>query len=183
MPHDYWCVIPELSASNWTTDQIRNISSQRHGFDNCKVADLNYKQLAQYSFEEAYSMDLPTPVSEVSCHNRPQSYFDYEPKEKITIVQEWDLVCENSFWRTTVQVGVSVGKFVGATTFGILSDKYGRRISFFFGTLLYLIGSIVTTCSPWYWLFLAGRVCLGVSASGLFYGAFAMCKCTLFEIT
>lgn len=84
-------------------------------------------------------------------------------------------MCEHSFWRTTVAVAVSLGKFVGATSFGLLSDKAGRKVSFMFGALFYIIGSLLTAFSPWYWLFLIGRVFLGSSSSGLFYGAFSLC--------
>lgn len=89
---------------------------------------------------------------------------------------QWDLVCENSFWRTTVATAVSVGKFIGATSFGIMSDKYGRKTSFILGSIFYISGSVLTTFSPWYWLFLIGRVLLGSSSSGLFYPAFSLCK-------
>lgn len=88
-------------------------------------------------------------------------------------------MCEHSFWRTTVAVAVSLGKFVGATSFGLLSDKAGRKVSFMFGALFYIIGSLLTAFSPWYWLFLIGRVFLGSSSSGLFYGAFSLCMLEL----
>lgn len=89
---------------------------------------------------------------------------------------QWDLICEKSFWRTTVATAVSVGKFLGATTFGILSDKYGRKTCFIIGSIFYIAGSVLTTFSPWYWLFLIGRVLLGSSSSGLFYPAFSLCN-------
>lgn len=90
--------------------------------------------------------------------------------------RQWDLICEKSFWRTTVATAVSIGKFLGATTFGILSDKYGRKTCFIIGSIFYITGSVLTTFSPWYWLFLIGRVFLGSSSSGLFYPAFSLCK-------
>lgn len=85
-------------------------------------------------------------------------------------------MCENSFWRTAVAVAVSLGKFIGATAFGVLSDKYGRKKCFIIGSLFYVTGSVLTSFSPWYWIFLIGRVLLGSSSSGLFYPAFSLCK-------
>lgn len=89
---------------------------------------------------------------------------------------QWNLICENSFWRTAVAVAVSLGKFFGATAFGVLSDKYGRKTCFIIGSLFYITGSILTSFSPWYWVFLIGRVLLGSASSGLFYPAFSLCK-------
>lgn len=96
---------------------------------------------------------------------------------------QWDLVCENSVWRTAVQVALSVGKFLGATTFGIISDKYGRRTSCTIGAALHILGGVLTTFSPWYWFFLLGRFALGASSSGLFYAGFALCMhCALCSV-
>lgn len=92
--------------------------------------------------------------------------------EKLTL--QWDLVCENNVWRTLVQVAVSAGKCIGASTAGIVSDKFGRRNAFAGGAVLYTAASILTTFSPWYWPFLIGRFFLGSSASGLFYPAIIM---------
>lgn len=83
-------------------------------------------------------------------------------------------MCENNVQRTLVQVAVSAGKCVGASTVGILSDKFGRRNSFAGGAIIYTIGSLLTTYSPWYWPFLIGRFFLGSAASGLFYPALIM---------
>lgn len=73
-------------------------------------------------------------------------------------------------------MALSIGKFLGATTFGILSDKFGRRTSCTIGAGLHILGGILSTFSPWYWLFLLGRLSLGASSSGLFYAGFTLCK-------
>ncbi|XP_062951240.1 solute carrier family 22 member 20-like [Cynocephalus volans] len=44
-----------------------------------------------------------------------------------SIVTEWDLVCEHKSLKSIAQSIFMVGHLVGATTFGILSDRYGRQ--------------------------------------------------------
>lgn len=93
---------------------------------------------------------------------------------------KWDLICENEFWRTSTQVAVSFGKFVGASAFGVFSDKFGRKNAFTLGATFYTIGSLLDSFSPWYWPFFIGRMMLGSASSGLFYPALTICKSFLF---
>lgn len=164
--------------------------------DGCKILNWNYTQLSSFSYVDAvsYTQSQTNPES-ISCTYHPQNLYHYVQEPGASIVQEvyqriknpirlliktfhlqWDLICEKSFWRTSVATAVSVGKFLGATTFGILSDKYGRKTCFVIGSIFYITGSVLTSFSPWYWLFLIGRVLLGSSSSGLFYPAFSLCK-------
>lgn len=129
------------------------------------------------NFQEAqdFLKDKPLP-GEVSCLRTTGFEMYYHQAEGASIVPEWDLICERTALRSTVQVALSLGKFFGASTFGILSDKYGRKSSFTIAALLYVVSSLLTTFSPVYILLLLGRIGLGASASGVFYPAFALCK-------
>lgn len=128
------------------------------------------------SFEQAIASVRSKPrPAEVSCFSQNGAQMRYVI-DGSSIVPEWDLVCENSVWRTTVQVAVSFGKFVGASLFGILSDKFGRKNSFSLGVLCYTLGSLLTSFSMWYWPFLIGRVLLGAASSGIYYPALTIRK-------
>lgn len=143
--------------------------------DGCTILNYDYGDLATLPYDEALHFrqtnNLP---ADVSCLTAADIAFD--TSAGTSIVNEWNLICENSVWRTTVQVAVSFGKFVGASTFGILSDRFGRKTSFTLGALFYILGSLLTAFSPWYWPFVIGRVLLGAASSGIFYPALTMRK-------
>lgn len=142
----------------------------------CSVLNYDYFYLSSMQFDEAAASVHAKPrPAEVSCFRKEGARMRYTI-DGSSIVPDWDLVCENSVWRTTVQVAVSFGKFVGASFFGILSDKYGRKNSFTLGAVFFIVGSLLTSFSPWYWPFLVGRVLLGAASSGLFYPALTIRK-------
>jgi hypothetical protein len=43
---------------------------------------------------------------------------------------QWDLVCSRTPLRSTVQMAVALGKFIGALIFGFVADKYSIKIFF-----------------------------------------------------
>lgn len=174
LPADMWCGIEDLKYTNWTTQQIRNITEYGLKSKGCTLWDWNYWELSKLSYEDAlnYTHSNLKP-SEISCLLKENAFYEYDDRVS-SIVPEWNLVCENAVQRTSAQVFLSIGKFVGASTFGILSDKYGRRTSFILASVAYIAGSLITTAAPWYHIFLLGRFLLGTAASGLFYPAFAL---------
>lgn len=177
MPENYYCVVPSLLQRGWSHEEIRNISTAGGIATNgtCRILNWDYDRLAEMNYQDAlaYVGGEPQP-GEVSCLGTAGFEMHYEQEAGASIVPEWDLICERTALRSTVQVALSLGKFVGASTFGILSDKYGRKSSFTVAALLYVVASLLTTFSPVYFLLLLGRIGLGASASGVFYPAFAL---------
>ncbi|XP_055526448.1 organic cation transporter protein isoform X1 [Wyeomyia smithii] len=177
MPENYYCVVPDLMQKGWTHDEIRNISTVGGVNQNgtCTILNWDYSHLAEMNYVDAiaYVSQQQRPGL-VSCLGTPGFEMHYEQRPGASIVPEWNLICERTALRSTVQVALSVGKFFGASTFGVLSDKYGRKSSFTVAALLYVVASLLTTFSPYYILLLLGRIGLGASASGVFYPAFAL---------
>ncbi|XP_013097503.1 organic cation transporter protein [Stomoxys calcitrans] len=175
LPDDQWCEIDDLRAANWTNVQKRTIAHKDLTTKGCTIRDWDYKHLSSMSFEEAYNYtsmqaDIETP-NEISC--KAKGIYHYAAPDS-TFVANWDLVCDRAIQRTSAQVFVSLGKFLGSFTFGMISDKFGRKTSFTLGAAFFMISSIFCTFSPWYSLFLIGRFGLGAASSGLFYAAYAM---------
>lgn len=126
MPEDFWCAIPELEQGDWTLEQMRNISSPDN-HSKCHVLNWDYHLLSNHSYEEALelTMSMPRPAF-VRCGRNHNSYLAYDQKPGVSIVTEWDLVCDKIVYRTNVQMALSVGKFVGSSTLGIIADRYDK---------------------------------------------------------
>ncbi|XP_046431975.1 organic cation transporter protein isoform X1 [Neodiprion fabricii] len=163
----HWCAVPELSAANWTDSQIKNISSA----SSCSVYAYNYSYLAELGFEGAleYVSSNDNPGSE-SC--TAISYAD--DIDGTSIVAEWDLVCDRTALRSSVQMALSLGKFLGASTFGVIADKFGRRTSYIAGALLLIVAGPFSAVAPWYWLFMVLRALIGVSNSAIYHSSFTI---------
>ncbi|XP_065354205.1 organic cation transporter protein [Calliphora vicina] len=175
LPDDQWCSIEDLKTTNWTVDQIRSISQKDLNTKGCTVWDWDYGHLSKMTYDEAYNytsgMSEISLPAEVSC--KAKGGYNYTSPES-TFVADWDLVCERAVERTSAQVVIALGKFFGSFSFGIFSDKFGRKSSFTLGATFFVVSSFFCTFSPWYFLFLIGRFGLGSASSGLFYPAFAM---------
>jgi hypothetical protein len=131
--------VPALNHKNWNHSQIREIAipGGLNKNQSCDVYKWKYDAIADLSFEQAkiYVKTQPTPEI-VSCFDMKETdddyAFHYEQEKDVSFVPEWNLVCERTAYRSNVQVALSIGKFVGASTFGILSDKLVNLIAFKF---------------------------------------------------
>ncbi|XP_017856177.1 PREDICTED: organic cation transporter protein [Drosophila arizonae] len=175
LPDDQWCGIDALQHTNWTLAEKRSISEYELESGGCTIWDWDYEHLSRMSYSSALNytrrMAQINKPSVVSCKTKG-SYEYAEPET--TFVADWELTCERSIQRTSAQVALSLGKFCGSFSFGILADKFGRKTSFTLGAAFFIVGSIFCTFTPWYSVFLIGRFALGSASSGLFYPAFTM---------
>uniref|UniRef100_A0A0K8SDZ9 Major facilitator superfamily (MFS) profile domain-containing protein n=1 Tax=Lygus hesperus TaxID=30085 RepID=A0A0K8SDZ9_LYGHE len=165
LPTYSWCKIPALANTNWTGEEIRQISSPSpEAQENCVMYDWNYTMLSNLSFPEAlnYTSTHEKP-SETTCR-WGYSYIE----EMSSITTEWDLVCDNTPLRSTVQVAVAVGKFAGSFCFAMLADKFGRRVIFLLCCVLYMIAAPAVAMSPYYYFMLAMRLAVGVAGAGVY---------------
>uniref|UniRef100_T1PCT3 Major Facilitator Superfamily protein n=1 Tax=Musca domestica TaxID=7370 RepID=T1PCT3_MUSDO len=175
LPEDQWCEVDDLQSANWTEEQKRSIVHRDLDCKGCTIWDWDYRELSKMSYDEAYNytaamseISLPT---EIPC--KAKGSYAYSSPDG-TFVADWDLVCEKAIQRTSAQVFVSLGKFFGSFSFGMISDRFGRKTAFTLGAVFFMLSSIFCTFSPWYSLFLVGRFGLGSASSGLFYAAYAM---------
>nr|CAB3266155.1 solute carrier family 22 member 4-like [Phallusia mammillata] len=87
--------------------------------------------------------------------------WQYSKDMGVTVVTEFDLVCDDAWKRPTIQCIFMIGLMIGSLLGGTLSDRFGRRVvllsSFLGGGLLLLILSF----SHNYWCFVAVIFFLG----------------------
>lgn len=124
LPDDQWCEVDDLVSANWTEEQRRSIAHKDLDSKGCTIWDWDYQQLSKMSYEEAVnytsSMSEIRSPSEVSC--KAKGFYQYSSPEG-TFVADWNLVCDRAIQRTSAQVFVSLGKFFGSFSFGMISDR------------------------------------------------------------
>lgn len=174
MPPDYWCSVPVLDDFNWTLEQKRNLSSSD---SKCTIFDRDYNFFSNMSYEEAVqTSEGMTRPKEIHCGAKYDSYFMYEQEPGVSIVSEWDLVCDKIVYRTNVQMALSVGKFMGSLMLGVIADKWGRKFAFNISASIYIIAGVLSFVTPWYWIFFFSRFLLGAAGSGVYNSAYTLRK-------
>ncbi|XP_014271301.1 organic cation transporter protein [Halyomorpha halys] len=161
----FFCNIPELVEGNWTKEQIREISCPGLEKQSCVYYAWNYSLLKDMDFKEAlgYFNERQKP-DVVKC----KSYIYDEETVHETIVSEWDLVCDDLPLRSTVQSTVAIGKFFGAVLFGLISDRFGRKKTFIFSSILYMVTGPSAAFVSSYAAFIVLRLLIGLAGSGLY---------------
>ncbi|XP_076686945.1 organic cation transporter protein [Andrena cerasifolii] len=161
----HWCSVPSLTAANWTDDQVRNISSASP----CTMYTYDYENFSKIGYEQAlkYKMENDLPA-ETTCQVRSFAH----DLDGSSLVEDWDLVCDNTAARSSTHMALSLGKLLGSAFFGIFADKYGRKISYVIGIILLIISGPVGAVVPWYWAFIVSRLVNGVSHAAIQYSSF-----------
>lgn len=122
LPEDMWCEVPALKESNWTSEQKQWISRGSNN-SKCTVYDWNYKDLRDMPFEDAKQfVDTNSKPNEIACNSLSGYSYNYIDGVS-TFVPDWELVCDKAVHRTSAQLALSIGKFLGSFSFGFLADK------------------------------------------------------------
>lgn len=163
----HWCSIPVLTSANWTAEQVKNISSASP----CTKYDYDYENFAKIGFEEALKYKHENPIPETTkcsvrsfAHDTPGTSF----------VEDWDLVCDRMADRSNTQMMFSLGKLLGAASFGIVSDKFGRKFSYSIGIIMLILSGPTSAIVPWYWGFMLLRLINGISHAAILYPSFTL---------
>ncbi|XP_068085603.1 organic cation transporter protein isoform X2 [Anabrus simplex] len=165
---DHRCLLPyegenaTYNLPGWELNMTLPWDSKKKRWSSCRRLDANFSR--QY-------MESGSPASSsVKCENYVYDHSQFSS----SAVTEWDLVCDREWLRPTADAFVMAGVLLGATFFGALSDRYGRRPIFFVSLVLQVVTGTLVALSPEYISFLILRLVVGLSSSGVFLVAYVL---------
>jgi len=144
---EHWCTMPE--GLQYSTEEWRNISSPAQ--NSC-----NMYSRYNGSFDESDNSTMP--CSSMTYDN---SLFQE------TIVQKWDLVCEDKLLQNISSFVFFSGTGVGVFIAGLLADKIGRRRTLLLFICLFCVSGLVCTFAPYFELWITSRFLWGAATLGL----------------
>ncbi|XP_037794722.1 organic cation transporter protein-like isoform X2 [Penaeus monodon] len=174
---DHWCHVTELDGLQTDYD-IRNVSipwiKGKDGetkYSKCSYYDRDWPSLiASGVLYGSTPPDLPLNETTAACDKWTYDHSIYES----TVVEEWDLVCDNKYLMSTVQSTFMAGVLTGAVVLSELSDKYGRRTISLVSAVGMLVSSVAVTFVSHYELFITLRFFVAAFGSGLFLPNFVL---------
>ncbi|XP_037732275.1 organic cation transporter protein [Drosophila subpulchrella] len=89
-------------------------------------------------------------------------------------VTEWNLVCNRAFLAATSDSIFMLGVLLGSFIFGQMSDKLGRKPTFFTSLVLQMIFGVLAAVSPEYFSYTISRMIVGATTSGVFLVAYVI---------
>ncbi|KAF2367139.1 Major facilitator sugar transporter-like [Trinorchestia longiramus] len=157
----HWCHVTELQNTNWTSEQIKNVSipwiTETSSFSSCSQYERNYSDLAVLSYEEASNVPISNLTQACTAWDYDTSVF------RSTVISEWDLVCDRNYLRSFVQSSFMVGVFVGCPTNGILADRFGRKRLLTVSLFMFLAMAGLAAVITWFPVFLLCRFFMAFS--------------------
>lgn len=91
-----------------------------------------------------------------------------------TSVIEYELTCSKAYLIATSNAIFMVGVMLGSIGFGEMSDRCGRKKTFFISIVLLLISGLVAAIAPELWSFTFARLMVGACTSGVFLVAYVI---------
>ncbi|XP_046676522.1 carcinine transporter [Homalodisca vitripennis] len=163
---DHWCLEPELME--YPRERRKQLAIPYDETDNgtyskCSRYNVNWTQLLlEYDIDDL-SPNTSWPVT--TC------LYGWEFDTSIvssSIVIDYELVCQHDIYPTIGLAALNAGGPVGVYMFGILNDRYGRRLSFFLCLATLIFGNLACAFMPNFWLWAACRVIAGLTIPAIY---------------
>ncbi|XP_074642198.1 organic cation transporter protein-like [Tubulanus polymorphus] len=174
-PGKYQAFLMVLLASNFSYMAFNNMIMAIYGASNpfhCKLPNnvtveeaIPYNNAKEkYDSCTVYANFSNTTNKTVSCPNGYQ--FNAEPGE-LSIVMEWNLVCDKLYLAKLVTTLYFLGVMVGGVIFGSLSDRYGRKPVLMFTLWMPALLGVALSFVQHLTLFILIRFVMGLLLQGM----------------
>ncbi|CAI5445911.1 unnamed protein product [Caenorhabditis angaria] len=90
------------------------------------------------------------------------SYISYTATEK------WGIVCDHKWIKALIQAVYYIGQLIGSYLFGIIGDKFGRKVALYIALTLQIPFCFLIVFSPWWIVYGIGRFMIGFSHAGVY---------------
>ncbi|CAI9732225.1 organic cation transporter protein-like [Octopus vulgaris] len=94
--------------------------------------------------------------------------------EANAVRQEFDLVCEKKWLKSTLQSVYFVGYLIGSIVFGVLSDRFGRKLTFFMTNLFFSVCGVSKIFMPSFVVFMIFHCMQGSGFMGVAISTYAL---------
>ncbi|XP_022646989.1 organic cation transporter protein-like isoform X2 [Varroa jacobsoni] len=155
----HWCAPPNSS--------IPRTWWRKHGLPRVNKWSLEPDGCSMYAWESQPNEEFGIRFDReqlLSCTNG----FEYDREGfGLTATEEWQLICGDAWKTSAMQSIIMAGSFVGVIIFGRLSDKLGRKHTFFVGLALLLSTGIAAAFVHSFITFNILRFILAGATSGM----------------
>jgi len=174
-PTDHWCKVDSTSHLNLSQQQLKNLTlppNEKYGtedtegyFDQCWYYVRDYTDMTQDQAIDILNDNNGSVPKTEKC-----SAWTYvmDPADRTSIINDWNLVCDNSALPALSQSIFMVGLTVGGLVFGVFGDRFGRRLTLIVCTIIFLISYICTAFSQNYIMFVVMRFLVAFSSNPIF---------------
>ncbi|EDX14198.1 GD21083 [Drosophila simulans] len=160
---DFRCALPYENGSTYElSPHLWNLSYPPN--ERCSYYDVDYT-------EEYLNGSIPRSSNETKTCS---SYVYDRSKYLNSAVTEWDMVCSRSLLSATSDSLFMLGVLLGSFIFGQMSDKLGRKPTFFASLVLQLIFGVLAGVAPEYFSYTISRLIVGATTSGVFLVAYVI---------
>ncbi|EDW98974.1 organic cation transporter protein [Drosophila yakuba] len=160
---DFRCALPYENGSTYElSPHLWNLSYPQD--DRCSYYDVDYSA--------AY---LNGSIPRSSNNTKTCSRYVYDRSKYLnSAVTEWDMVCSRSLLSATSDSLFMLGVLLGSFIFGQMSDKLGRKPTFFASLVLQVIFGVLAAVAPEYFSYTISRMIVGATTSGVFLVAYVI---------
>lgn len=178
---DHWCAPPNqlqhLSVEEWKKLAIPEIVKDgKLVYEKCRMYNLNFTLMK--TDPPAPPTDYKENTAKINCRtwtreDGTEQTYDYDlSRFSDTLVNTFDLVCDNSEMVAHAQSSYMVGILLGAVIGGICADWFGRRPTLLVFTIFLVIFGVAASFAQTILVFMYLRFLVALSMMALFTTGF-----------